>query len=95
MLRTSLGRETEQGAHTLVTDRGVEEGRFLISHLGFDVETRIKSLLLGRVPPSLGFLRTMLLGRVPCEPRGTGIRPLGCYRGITGRSPARLAIPRG
>ena len=70
-------------------DREVEEGHFLISQLGFDVETRIRSLLLGTVPPSLIFLRTMLLGCVPCEPRGTSIPPLGCYGGIAGRSPAR------
>lgn len=37
-------------------DREGEEGHFLISQLRFDVETRIKSLLLGRVPPSLSFL---------------------------------------
>lgn len=38
----------------LVTNREVGDGPFFISQLGFDVETRIKFLLLGRVPFSLG-----------------------------------------
>lgn len=75
----------------------MEEGHGLISQLGLDVETRIK----------FGFyyyfwrsavecqLATVLLGCVPRELKGTGICPLGWYGGVTGRSPACAAIPRG
>lgn len=47
---------------TLVTNRELGDGHFSISWLGFDVGTRIKFLLLGRVPLSLSFPHTLLVG---------------------------------
>lgn len=79
---------------TLVRDREVEEGHSLISQLGFDVETQIKSLLLGRVPPRLGFPHTMLLGCVPCEQRGRG-HPSPLLRGHRWRGPSTVSDPTG
>lgn len=59
---------TRNGARSsLVMDREVEEGHFLISQLGFGVETRIKSLLLGRVPRVSAFYARCFLAVCPAS----------------------------